>query len=147
MAIASKINADLVLEKDPTNARCHGTYNTAGKTIVALDNVSPNFQLREKYNVDRLDPAQAVELPKVAAWSDLVWILWTSLPMGPDEPSTLKYIFRHHITTRDTLAVIEHIFDLEEGEVSEEEGDLWPGLKTKPGEDNFYALLGTPHGM
>lgn len=56
----------------------------------------------------------------------------------------LKYVFKHDVVTRETVFVIEHIFDVGSGKFPN--GGGWPGVKLVPYQDNFWAVLGTPHG-
>ena len=96
----------------------------------------------------RLSNEQAQELPLVRQWSDLVWLAWTSLARTPGTgPGQLKYIFKQHVVTQETVTVIEDVFDLEEDEMPNPGTADWPGEKFTPGKDGFWALLGTPHGL
>ena len=85
-------------------------------------------------------------LPQLRHWSDLVWIAWASISNDPAEAAALKYIFRHDVVTPDTVVTIESVLGMEEGRYREGSCD-WPGIKFNPGEEEFFALMGTPHGM
>ena len=75
-----------------------------------------------------------------------MWIAWASIPHYPAEATALKYIFKPDVVTPNTVAIIERVLRVEEGEFPED-GCEWPGIKFNPGEKEFFALLGTPHGM
>lgn len=125
-----------------TDAEFRNTYNPAGKTIIASHNFSPNYQLRKAFGVNRLSPDQAAKLPKVKQWSDVTMILWNSL--AGNRAGDLKYIFREYIITSNTRFVMEQCF---QGIGQDELLKVWPGQVFKDDDPDFYALLGTPHGM
>ena len=106
--------------------------------------MSPLHQLRTKLDVKKIKPVQALGLPQVKFWSDIVWIVWASLAKTDAEASSLKYIFRHYVVTEETIFVIERIFGVNRGNFPD--GEEWPGRKLVPNEENFWAVLGTPHG-
>ena len=106
--------------------------------------MSPLYNLREKLQVKELSPEQALGLPQVKFWSDIVWIVWASLAKTGAEASSLKYIFRHHVKNEETVFVIERIFGVSGGNFPD--GEEWPGRELGPNEENFRAVLGTPHG-
>ena len=122
-------------------------YNVAGKTIVATFNYSPQFRLRQRLKVSTLSAQQAtLGLPQVTRWSDIVWIVWSdSGTLDPSKASALKYIFRHDVVTDNTVYIIEQILGL--GRKEFPEGGEWPGFEFRPGQNKFWALLGTDHGM
>lgn len=69
-------------------------------------------------------------------------ILWNSL--AGNRAGDLKYIFRENIITPDTRFVMEQCFqDIGEDELLK----AWPGQVFRDDDPDFYALLGTPHGM
>ena len=86
-------------------------------------------------------------LPQLRYWSDLVWIAWTSISDALEEVTALKYIFKYNVVTANTVAIIHSVLGVEEGRFPLYDRGDWPGIKFKPGEREFFALLGTPHGM
>ena len=75
-----------------------------------------------------------------------MWIAWASIPHYPAEAAALKYIFKPDVVTPSTVAIMERVLRVEEGEFPKD-GCEWPGIKFNAGEKEFFALLGTPHGM
>ena len=128
-----------------TDAQFRNTYNPVGKTIIAAHNFSPNYQLRKAFGIppgQRLTPEQAAKLPKVKQWSDVTMIMWNSL--AGNRAGNLKYIFREHIITSNTRFVMEQCFqNIGQDELLK----TWPGQVFEDDDPDFYALLGTPHGM
>ena len=96
--------------------------------------------------VAKLDEEQTQDLPQLRHWSDLVWIAWSSIPHYPGEAAALKYIFKYDVVTPNTVAIIESVLGVEQGRFPDD-GGKWPGTKFNSGEKEFFALLGTPHGM
>ena len=100
--------------------------------------------LRQRLNVEKLSNAQAENLPRVTQWSDIVWLIWVLQCITPEQASELKYIFKENIITDSTQYIMEKCF------VGVERDGLdieWPGRVFYPADEQFYALLGTPHGM
>ncbi|KAL8795397.1 MAG: hypothetical protein Q9195_002138 [Heterodermia aff. obscurata] len=134
--------------EDPTEAIYTANYNRAGKTILSTLNYSPAHERRKELGVSSLSPEQAQTLPQAKQWSDIIWILWTHISAETDVPagaetSDLKYIFKHHVITDSTLAIMNAC----SSNVDHDIDDKWPGYtftpETEP--EEFFALLGTPH--
>ena len=83
------------------------------------------------------DQAEVIPLRQ---YSDVVFLAWQKA--AGDKIKGLKYIFRHHITNANTLAVI-----LEVLEKRGEQAKPWPGLQISMTERDAWALLGTPNGV
>ena len=129
--------------QDPTKASYVSYYNRAGKTIVTTYNFSPQYYRRKDFGVDSLSHEQARTLPRVTQWSDVLWIGWTTAPNAQGPTGDLKYIFRHDIITASTQGVMRECLSHVQRDIEDE----WPGSKFTPDTEEYFALLGTPHGM
>lgn len=134
-------------QKRATKASFETLVNVPGKTLVAASNFSPQYWVRKRFNVARLTPEQALELPQVTAWSDVVWIQYSW--MNPAEARALKYIFRYHVITDISQRVIEGCLGLVQGGFPDPPMGQWPPPSDwtfRPDQPEFMALLGIPHG-
>ncbi|KAG7008294.1 hypothetical protein G7Y79_00006g019140 [Physcia stellaris] len=160
MGIFENVDLDQGTERDDD-----GQENSLGWTESSESNPETVSDFRKAYNAlnisgskdanrnVRLDQdkafktdgkTQALGLPQVKFWSDIVWIVWASLAKTDTEASSLKYIFRHDIINEETIFVIEEIFGVSRRNFPD--GEEWPGRKLVPNEESFWAVLGTPHG-
>lgn len=128
-------------DNSPTSGSFLMALNVQGKTISALQSFSPAYMIKKFHTVNGQMPEGWKErLPDVHKQSDLLWIMWKDA--AGDKAGALKYIFRHHVITPETKAVMEHVAGAAEDLLDAP----WPGhVFGFP--SNFYtALLGTPHG-
>ena len=122
-------------------------FNVPGRTIIAAHNTSPAAAI-DKDEVVEIN-GQAIpwqqRLPDIQKWSDVVGITWTD--KAGDQAHKLKYIFRQAIVTPTTLGIINGVVHRQKENIpSYQDGFRWPGFKVLPRDEDFKALLGTPHG-
>lgn len=154
----SKLNIILTCSQAPTGAVFREIYNVQSRTIIGDYNYGPLFRLNEKPRADKdkaegLGPAEN-RLPDIQRWSDITWAVWAELARQLRAHNDLKYIFKHDIRTTSTKGIMELAGlpdddddDLSDDDDIDESFDKeWPGIKYVPGQDEFQALLGTPHG-
>ncbi len=128
-------------DNNPTSASFLMALNVQGKTISALQSFSPAYMIKQFHTVNGQMPEGWEErLPDVYKQSDLLWILWKDV--AGDEAGALKYIFRHHVITDETKAVMEHVAGAAEDLLDAP----WPGYVFEFPTNFYTALLGTPHG-
>lgn len=137
------VSAHVCRGQVPTRGVYTANYNRAGKTIVSTINFSPAYYRRKEYGVNSLSPEQALTLPQVTQWSDVIWIGWTSAPSTQTEVGDLKYIFKHHVVTPTTLDIMQQSCNNVQHNIDDE----WPGYTFMPETEEYLALLGTAHGM
>lgn len=71
------------------------------------------------------------------------WSLLTpKLIKAGDNAPRLKWIFKYHIVTLSTMGIM----DLAAGVDYDTLDTPWPGIEYRPNDEEFTALLGTPHG-
>lgn len=125
----------------PTSSSFLEALNVQGRTITSIQSFSPAFMIKQFHSVEGKMPEGWEErLPDVHKQSDISWILWKDV--AGDEAGASKYVFRHHIITDETKAIMEHVTGVGE--------DLlyapWPGHVFKFPSNSYTGLLGTPHG-
>ena len=113
-------------------ARYQNVYNPKAGFIVAYNNFSPSFMVRN-------NPIKTV--PDVRAWSDVTFIEWkTQAQISGQDIMGLKYVFRYEIVNPQTALVIEKA-------VGTFRSIRWPGLIIPMSDERGQAILGTPNGV
>ena len=127
--------------KQATDGSFDNYYNVPSRTIVAFQNYSPSYRLKEAYKAyNKPLPADwEKDLPIVSRLSDVLWIVWTDLSQkAGTSPGNLKYIFRHGIVTPETLNILQRSVN--------SQVPNWPGRRFTAHDTQFMALLATAHG-
>ena len=154
----SELNIILTCSQAPTLAVFREIYYVRSRTIIGDYNYGPLYMLNEKPRADSdnaagLGPAEN-RLPDIQRWSDITWAVWAEITRQAQVPNDLKYIFKHDIRTTSTQGIMdlaglpddEHDDLPDDDDIDNSFEEEWPGIKFVPGEDEFQALLGTPHG-
>lgn len=142
----------MLCDQAATGAEFDHVYYPHHNAIIGVNNYSPVFKVmqankgatQKQLKTDILPRS----VPEVRQWSDIVFNIWAQ---RTDEAGTavasLKYIFKNHVNTEATEDVIWAA--LARKQPPEEFAPAWPGYTYTPGKDDndeFTALLGTPHG-
>ncbi|KAL8828292.1 MAG: hypothetical protein Q9191_002666 [Dirinaria sp. TL-2023a] len=129
--------------QDPTDAQFDQVYNAQDRMIAGVYNFSPLYYAELSHpNSPRSDLARYI--PQPHKWSDITWVLWTyECMMQHEDPTRLKYIFKHQIVTENTKYIMEQAV----GVGVEEFEDEWPGVRYMRGSTQYEALMGTPHAV
>ena len=83
-------------------------------------------------------PADPAKLPKLRAFSDILWGYWSK-----DNPNikNVSYFFMMHISNDQTNALIATCLHNKQETLKE-----WPGVAFDTKSDEGHALLGSPNG-
>ena len=129
-----------------TGAQFVNVLNIPGRAIVATHNHSPTHAIDQDEAVEiagQLVPWQR-RLPEVQRWSDVVGALWAD--RAGEHTCRLKYIFRQGIVTPKTMSIMCEVLKRQRRRSVEDLSFKWPGCRLRPSDEDFRALLGTPHG-
>lgn len=69
-------------------------------------------------------------------------MLMLAASQAGDSAPRLKWIFKHHVITASTMGIMDDAADVPYDTLDEP----WPGVTYDAEDEEFQALLGTPHG-
>jgi hypothetical protein len=115
------------VEYPHSDAQYANIFNVDGGAIIANLNWGPKYTNEE------------IELVPLRQYSDVVFLGWQKA--AGDRIKGLKYVFRHQITNKESIAVIKEVL-----ERRTEQAKVWPGLQISMTERDAWAILGSPNG-
>jgi hypothetical protein len=115
------------VEYPHSDAQYANIFNVDGGAIIANMNWGPTYMNEE------------IEPVPLRQYSDVVFLGWQQA--AGDRIKGLKYVFRHQVTNKDSIAVIKEVL-----ERRAEQAKVWPGLQISMTERDAWAILGSPNG-
>jgi hypothetical protein len=115
------------VEYPHSDAQYANIFNVDGGAIIANMNWGPTYTNEE------------IEPVPLRQYSDVVFLGWQQA--AGDKIKGLKYVFRHQVTNKDSIAVIKEVLERRAAQAK-----VWPGLQISMTERDAWAILGSPNG-
>jgi hypothetical protein len=121
-----------------TDAEFKNVMDYENGLLIAWANHSPDY----------LVGSSGGAVPELKHWSDMAYLQWCDPKVSRCENSELKYVLRHEIQNKGTLAIMRRIEDEYRRVNGMEDGwkPVWPGITLEADSAESKALLGTPNG-
>jgi hypothetical protein len=121
-----------------TDAEFRNSVDHENELLVAWANHGPDYLVENS--------GRAV--PELKHWSDMAYLQWCDPDVSHGENGELKYVLRHEIQNKGTLAIMRRIEDDYRRANGIEDGwkPMWPGITLEADSEESKALLGTPDG-